>query len=134
MAACRCGGTFKPVDAEHLDSDGTAMVGTRCPDCGIESADFRNWHDDLFGDVDPHSERLVAGVQLRSDLNGRDVCMVATEGPDDQLLGVPTLRDSWSRAPYLRAGEGGPFEPESEADDLAPASHFYIFDIPRGRS
>jgi hypothetical protein len=127
---CRCGGTFELDGEEFLDSDGTGITNTRCPSCGCESAAYRHWQDDLFGDLDPYSDRLVAGIQLRSDLAGRDVCVVATEGPDDRFLSVSTLRDAWSRQPYLRGDEGGPFRPDTEEDDLAPASHFYLFDIP----
>ncbi len=124
-----CGGSCAPAGDEFLDSDGTAITSTRCA-CGrIESAAYRNWQNDLFGDLDPHSDRLV-DVSLRTDADGKDVCVVATAGPDDRLLGLPTLRDSWSREPYPRAEDGGPFEPDSEEDALAPASHFYKLGIP----
>ncbi len=124
-----CGGPLAPVGAEVLDSDGSAMISTRCP-CGrIESASYRNWKDDLFGDVDEYSPQLV-DVSLRADADGSDVCVVATAGPDARFLGLPTLRDSWDRESYLRAADGGPFEPDSAEDDLALASHFYKLGIP----
>lgn len=128
--SCRCGGILEMQGDTHLDNDGLATESTSCSGCGVESHDSWSWADGVFGDLHPAG---LVDQSLRTDLAGRDVCVVATEGPDPRLLTLPALRENWTRQPYPRADDGGPFVPDTEEDDLAPASHFYLFDIP-GRS
>ncbi|MEX5634945.1 hypothetical protein [Parafrankia sp. FMc2] len=124
---CPCGGTFESYGAAHLDNDGSAQQSTRCGRCGVESVDYWGWQDAVLGDVIPAN---VVNESLHPGPDGEDVFVVATAGPDPRLPALPTFRGLETRAPYLRADEGGPFEPDSEEDDLAPASHFYTLGIP----
>jgi hypothetical protein len=39
----RCRSKYRPVGRPHLDCDGTAERGLRCPRCGMESAQYGSW-------------------------------------------------------------------------------------------
>lgn len=94
----------------------------------MESVDTEDAYAETFG---MHPTLGLVNYELQG--GGSDgeplTLVVGNEGPGEGYEGLPGFVQHWTGIPALRASEGGPFPPDSEEDDWAPADNFYQYQV-----
>ncbi|KPM55716.1 hypothetical protein ACG83_10560 [Frankia sp. R43] len=95
-------------------------------DLGPDAPDTEDAYGAVFG-MHP-TPGLVAYDLQGGGSDGEPLALVVgNAGPGEGYEALPGFDQSWTVTPQKRAAEGGPHEPDSEADDWAPASVYYRY-------